>query len=245
MRRKSGHRGFAEAFVVGGGSPRLEKIDALIDWSGVDGLLSPIYASETGRPAYSVLSQLKVALLQQWYGLGDPAMEEALGDRLSFRRFAGLSLDKAVPDHTTIWRFRQELVRSGLAQGVLAEVNRQLQVKGMVVKAGTLIDATVVSAAAAEPTKQKGGGRSKADPDAAWTKQANGKASFGYKLHVAVDQGTGLVRGARVTPANVNEITIGPQLVQGDEGAVWADKAYVGPTMRAALTACGARDRVQ
>jgi IS5 family transposase len=244
MRRKHGQLGFAEAFVVGGGSPRLERIDALLDWAAVERLLEPIYASPTGRPAYPVLSLLKVMLLQQWYGLGDPAMEEALGDRLSFRRFAGLPLDAAVPDHSTLCRFRNELVRRGLAEAVFAEVGRQLQGQGLVVKAGTLIDATLIAAAAAEPAKQKGGGRSKADPDAAWAKQG-AKTRFGYKLHVAVDQGSGLVRAARLTPANVNEITIGPELVQGDEGAVWADKAYVGPSMRAAIRAASARDRVQ
>lgn len=244
MRREPGRRGFAEALVVGGGSARLERIDGLIDWVAVEALLEPIYAASTGRPSYPVLSMLKVVLLQQWYDLGDPGMEEALGDRLSFRRFTGLSLDEAVPDHSTISRFRKELTRRALAEAVFCEVNRQLEAKGLVVKAGTLVDATLVTAAAAEPPKQKGGGRSKADPDAKWAKQ--GKAArFGYKLHVAVDQGSGIVRGARLTPANVNEITIGPELVQGDESAVWADKAYVGPTMRAAIRAAGARDRVQ
>ena len=132
----------------------------------------------------------------------------------------------------------RELVRRGLSEAVFSEVNRQLQAQGLVVKTGTLIDATLIAAAAAEPAKQKGGGRSKADPDAAWAKQG-AKARFGYKLHVAVDQGSGLVRAARLTPANVNEITVGPDLVQGDEAAVWADKAYVGPTMRAAIRAAG------
>jgi IS5 family transposase len=244
MRRKRGQLGFAEAFVVGGGSARLEKIDGLIDWSAVESLLAPIYAAPTGRPAYPVLSLLKAMLLQQWYGLGDPAMEEALGDRLSFRRFAGLPLDAPPPDHSTLCRFRQQLVRRGLAEPVFVEVNRQLEAKGLMVKTGSLIDATLIAAAAAEPPKQKGGGRSEADPDARWAKQGS-KARFGYKLHVAVDQGSGLVRGARLTPANVNEITVGPELVQGDEGAVWADKAYVGPTMRAAIRDAGARDRVQ
>jgi IS5 family transposase len=244
MRRKGCERGFAEALVVGGGSTRLERIDGLIDWGSVEALLEPIYAASTGRPAYPVLSMLKVMLLQQWYSLGDPGMEEALGDRLSFRRFTGLALDEAVPDHSTISRFRKELTRRGLAKVVFAEVNRQLEAKRLVVKVGTLVDATLVAAAAAEPPKQKGGGLSKVDPDAKWAKQGKA-ATFGYKLHVAVDRGTGLVRGARLTPANVNEITIGPELVQGDEKGVWADKAYVGPTMRAAIKAAGARDRVQ
>src|SRR5205823_1980474 len=144
-----------------------------------------------------------------------------------------------------LWRLRDELRRLGLAEGLFAEVTRQLEGKGLVVKAGTLIDATLVPAAAAEPPKQKGGGRSAADPDAAWAKRANGRAHFGYKLHAGVDAGCGIVRRARLTPANVNEITIGPELVAGDEGSVWADKAYVGPTMARAISAAGAKNRVQ
>jgi IS5 family transposase len=244
MRRAAGQAGLADALVVGGGSRRLARIDGLVDWVPLERLLAPIHAKATGRPSYPVLSLLKVVLLQHWYGLGDPAMEEALGDRLSFRRFAGLALDAAVPDHSTICRFRGTLARLGLAEAVFAEVGRQLEGLGLVLKAGTLVDATLVAAAAAEPSKQRGGGRSKADPDAAWARQG-ALARFGYKLHVAVDQGSAIVRAARLTPANVNEISIGPALVQGDEAAVWADKAYVGPTMRTAIRAAGARDRVQ
>lgn len=245
MRRERSQAGFAEALVVGGGNRRLEKVDGIVDWRPVDRLLEPIYAATSGRPAYPPLSMVKVVLLQSWYGLGDPAMEEALGDRLSFRRFAGLGLGEAVPDHSTICRFRGELVRRGLAEAVFDEINRQLTARGLIVKQGTLIDATLVDAAAAEPPKQKGGGRSAADPDAAWTKRPGGKARFGYKLHVAMDQGTQMVRAARLTPANINEVVIGHELVQGDEAAVWADKGYVGPAMRQRLKAAGIKDRVQ
>jgi transposase, IS5 family len=245
MRRCGASLGFAEALVIGGGSRRLERIERLVDWPALEGLLSPIYAAATGRPAYPVLTMLKVMLLQQWYGLGDPAMEEALGDRLSFRRFAGLALDAAVPDHSTICRFRGELTRHGLADQVFDAVARQIEAQGLVLKSGTLIDATLVAAQAAPPPKQVGGGRSAADPDAAWAKRASGTAYFGYKLHVAVDLGSRIVRAARLTPANVNEIVVGPALVLGDEASVYADKSYVGPTMREAISRAGARDRVQ
>lgn len=244
MRRERSQAGFAEAFVVGGGNRRLERVDEIVDWRPVDRLLEPIYAALTGRPAYQPLSMVKVVLLQSWYGLGDPAMEEALGDRLSFRRFVGLGLGEPVPDHSTICRFRRELVRLGLAEAVFDEINRQLTAHGLIVKQGTLIDATLVDAAAAEPRKQKGGGRSEADPDAVWTRRG-GAARFGYKLHVAVDRDTQMVRGARLTPAHVNEVVVGHDLVQGDEAAVWADKGYVGPAMRARLKAWRIKDRVQ
>jgi IS5 family transposase len=245
MRREGKPASFAEALVVGGGSRRLEAIEALIDWPSIDRLLAPIYAAPTGRSSYPVLSLLKAVLLGAWYGLGDPELEAALGDRLSFRRFCGLALDEAVPDHSTLWRFRDQLRRLGLSEAVFAAVNRQLESRGVVVKAGTLVDATLIPSAAAEPPKQKGGGLSTADRDARWAKRAKGGAHFGYKLHAGVDAGTGIVRRARLTPANVNEITIGPELVAGDEASVWADKAYVGPTMAAAVSAAGAKNRVQ
>jgi IS5 family transposase len=187
---------------------------------------------------------LKVLLLESWYGLSDPAMEEALGDRLSFRRFVGLGLDEDVPDHSTISRFRTLLAERGLAEPIFAEVARQIEARGLVVKSGTLIDATLIDAAAAEPPRQKGGGRSKADPDARWMKNSKGSARFGYKLHAAVDHGTGIVRRACVTPANVPEVEIGHDLVCGDERAVYADKAYVGPRMRERLGG-KIKDRVQ
>lgn len=246
MRRELGQGSFAEALVRGGGNARLERISGLIDWGRLEGLLSGVYSSARGRPSYGPLVLLKVLLLESWYSLSDPAMEEALGDRLSFRRFVGLGLDEDVPDHSTISRFRTLLAERGLAERIFEEVGRQIEARGLVVKSGTLIDATVIDAAAAEPPRQKGGGRSEADPDARWVKnQTQGSARFGYKLHVAVDHGTGIVRRACVTPANVPEVEIGHDLVCGDERAVYADKAYVGPRMRERLRAAGVKDRVQ
>jgi len=231
-----------DGLVVGGGNARLERIDVLIDWDALERALAPRGTARTGRPAFAALMMLKILLLQSWYGLGDPEMEEALGDRLSFRRFVGLSLGEKVPDHSTLCRFRQSV--QGHAEAVFAEVNRQLDAHGLMLRHGTLIDATLIPAAVAEPPKQKGGGRSATDPDAAWTKRG-AKATFGYKLHMAVDRDSQLVRAAQVTPANLNEVCVGHTLVQGDEAAVWADKGYVGPAMRERLQVCGIKDRVQ
>lgn len=245
MHREAGQASFAEALIWGGGNARLERISGLIDWFRLGILLEGVYASATGRPSYPPLVLLKVLLLQGWYGLGDPAMEEALGDRLSFRRFAGLGLDERVPDHSTISRFRTLLAERGLAEAVFAEVAGQLDTLGVTIKGGTLIDATVIDAAAAEPPRQKGGGRSEADPDAAWVKRPDGSARFGYKLHAAVDLGTGIVRRAAVTPANVADVDLGHELAIGDERTVYADKGYVGPRLRERLKADSIRDRVQ
>src|SRR5205809_3991007 len=140
MRRENRPASFADALVVGVGTRRLEAIDSLIDWLAVERLLEPVYAAPSGRASYPVLSLFKAVLVGAWHGLGDPELEAALGDRLSFRRFAGLALDEPVPDHATLWRFRDQLRRLGLAEAVFAEVNRQLESHGMVVKAGTLID---------------------------------------------------------------------------------------------------------
>lgn len=246
MHREAGQGSFAEALISGGYNARLERISALIDWARVEAVLAGIYGSKTGRPSYPPLVLFKVLLLQGWYGLSDPGMEEALGDRLSFRRFTGLGLEQTVPDHSTISRFRTLLVQRGLAVRLFEEVNGQIEARGLVIRSGTIIDATAIDAAAAEPPKQKGGGRSAADPDARWVKnKTTGAARFGYKLHAAIDHGTGIVRQARVTPANVPEVEIGHELVCGDEQAVYADKAYVGPRMRERLRSDRIKDRVQ
>lgn len=246
MHRDVGQPSFAEALVRGGSNARLERIEGLIDWPAVDAVLEGVYGSTTGRPSYPPLVLLKVLLLEGWYGLSDPGMEEALADRLSFRRFIGLGLEDAVPDHSTISRFRTLLTQRGLAERVFAEVSRQIEAKGVVIKSGTIIDATAIAAAAAEPPRQKGGGLSAVDPDARWMKnKTTGRARFGYKLHAAIDHGTGIIRQARLTPANVPDVEIGHELVTGDEQAVYADKAYVGPRMRQRLRLAGIKDRVQ
>lgn len=245
MRREVGQPSFAEALVRGGKNGRLDRIAGLIDWLPVERLLAGIYASATGRPAYPPLVLLKVLLLQGWYGLSDPAMEEALGDRLSFRHFVGLGLEEKIPDHSTISRFRSLLVERGLADPLFAEVTRQIEAQGLVIRTGTLIDATVFDAAATEPAKQKGGGCSAADPDARWMKRPDGTARFGYKLHAAVDLGSGIIRRAIITSANIADVDHGHDLVIGDERSVYADKGYVGPRLRERLKAAGIRNRVQ
>ena len=245
MHKRLGQASFAETLVVGGCNARLERIAGLLDWARLERLLGGVYASGTGRPSFAPVVMLRVLLLQGWYGLSDPGMEEALGDRLSFRRFAGLALDERVPDHSTISRFRTLLAERGLAEAVFTETARQLDARGVTIRQGTLIDATVIDAAATEPSRQKGGGRSEADPDATWLKRPDGSARFGYKLHAAVDLGTGIVRRAIITPANVADVDHGHDLVIGDEAAVYADKGYVGPRLRNRLVADGIRNRIQ
>ncbi len=238
--------GFAEAFMASGlgANRRLDRVSELVHWAPFERLLEALRPGDAGRPPYPGLSMFKALLLQQWYGLSDPGLEEALLDRLSFRRFCGFALDQATPDETTICRFRQSLSAAGLGVGLLEELNRQLDAKGLIVRTGTLIDATIVQAQARAPGMDaEPGAKSPADPDADWTRKG-GRSYFGYKAHVGVDQGSGLIRKAILTPARVNESEVADDLVCGDEAAVYADKAYENKHRRRRLKDRGIKDRI-
>jgi IS5 family transposase len=244
VRRELGQLSLADGLVEGGAgrNRQLERIAALVDWPAFERLLGRIYAAPVGRPSYGPLVLLRCLLLQQWYRLSDPGLEEALSDRLSFRRFVGLALADPVPDHSTLSRFRSELVRRALTERLLAELNRQLDARGLVVKSGTLIDASLVAADCRRPRKDEPReGRS--DPDASWNAMPE-KPLFGYKAHVAVDHGSGLVRQAILTPANVSDKTPFLDLVQGDEQAVFADRGYDGWWYRQELARRGIADGI-
>ena len=243
MRCETRQLSLAEALVGGGkGGRRLERIAGLLDWGALEAVLGGLRAAPTGRPGYPPLVMLRVLLLAQWYGLSDPELEEALADRLSFRRFAGLPLDGAVPDETTICRFRGELARHGLAGRLLAAVDAQLGAKGLVLRRGTLIDATLVEADA--DVRQGPDGRPVTVEREAGFARRRGRAFFGFKAHLAVDQGSGLVRRTRLTPANVNETLVGDALVIGDEDAVGAcPRAGLCPGGRQGLRQRGASRR--
>jgi transposase, IS5 family len=234
----------------------LERASSLLDWSELEKVLAPLRSGVMGAPSYPVLVLFKALLLQQWYGLSDPALEEALGDRLSFRRFCGVPLDQKMPDHTTIWRFRERLSESGLAAAAFGYITAQIEKAGLVLKQGTLMDASLVPAAVNKPAPPQGSLppdadgrpaskllRSALDPDAAWAKK-DGRRYFGYKAHVALDMGSRIVRRVALTPANVNETSCADALICGDERAVYADKAYDSKARRTALKARGIRNRI-
>ena len=245
-------RGFAEAFLPAGfgRNARLERIAVLLDWGPIEALVRRVRPGTTGRPPYRALAMVKALLLQQWYGLSDPGLEEALSDRVSFRRFCGLALEEATPDETTLCRFRLALAQAGLGEALFAEVARQLDAAGFMVKAGTLIDASLVEAAVRRPadgSSPKGQeSRSPLDPDANWTRAGKARQPFfGYKIHIGIDQGSGLIRSRRLTPAKVYESEVADDLICGDERAVYADKAYEKRARRDALRARGVKDRIQ
>jgi IS5 family transposase len=236
--------GFAEAFVKTKGisEKNLRGLEQVLNWEALERIVAPVERSPTGRPAYPILVMIKLLLLQQWYGLSDPALEEAVDDRLSFRRFAGIPLDKAVPDHATIWRFREALGQEGLGEKLFLEVNRQLEARNLFVKQGTLVDATIVEAAVNPPPYEEGQ-VSELDPDASFTRKNDG-TYFGYKGHVGVDQGSVLIRRQMVTSAGVSDALVFADVITGDESFVCADKAYGTNINRRMLEEAGIEDRL-
>lgn len=225
-----------------GANRRLQRIADQVDWPPLARCLNRLRPAKTGRPPYPPLVLFKALLLQQWYRLSDRDLEEALGDRLSFRRFCGLGLEDAVPDATTISRFRGDLAEAGVAEQIFTALNRQLEAKGLFVKAGTLIDATLVEADVKRPPREVGE-VSERDPDAGFTKRGQ-RSFFGYKAHLAVDQGSDLIRGAILTGADVGDSLAADALIFGDERAVYADKAYDALARREALAQAGIADRL-
>ena len=153
MSVRGSQAGMAEAFLHPsiGRNVRLESIAERIDWQAVERTLAKLRPGKLGAPPYPGLLMTKALLLQQWYGLSDPGLEEALLDRMSFRRFVGLAGDEPAPDHATLWRFRQALSKAGLDQAVLEAVNSQLDAQGLIVRQGTLIDASLIAAQSRPP----------------------------------------------------------------------------------------------
>ena len=248
MHRRMGSPSLAETLLPEGlgRNRRLERIDEEVDWEKFSALVEGIYSACEGRPSYPPLMMVKVLLLEQWYNLSDPQMEEALWDRISFRRFVGLGLGDDTPDYSTISRFRAELARRGLSEKLFEELVAQLDRQGLMVKEGTLMDATLVEAQVKRPPTSAGrGAKSATDPDADWSFTGGKRQShFGYKVHIGVDQDTGLVRKAVLTPAKVNESEVAEELISGDEEAVYGDKAYESKERRERLKGLGINDRI-
>ncbi len=241
--KKTGQFSFVEALApqLEVGSGRLDRLHGLVKWYRFEKLLGSLRDGGSGRPAYPALLMFKVLLLQSLYGLSDMEAEEALADRLSFRRFVGLALADAVPDHSTICRFRNLLVERGVLEKLFGELDKQLDKAGLILRRGTMLDATVIETSAARP----GDNRPSSDPDARFTRrQGKGGSSFGYKAHVGVDEGSGLIRSVVTTPANVNDTVPADQLILGDEQVVMADAAYHTHAREAALKARGIKPRL-
>jgi IS5 family transposase len=238
--------GFADAFADArlGSNRKLSEIDELIDWSVLERLVRQMRPGTQGRPPFAALAMLKALYLQPLYDLSDPGLEEALADRFSFRRFCGFSLADPTPDETTILRFRHDAARAGVLEQCFVAVNDQLAAQGLVLRQGTMMDASVIRAKLRPPSMAAGRGAVNAqEPDAGWTGRG-GKTVLGYKAHVGVDQGSGLVRRLIVTGAGVYESEVADGLICGDERAVYGDRAYPLKARRARLKSLGIKDRI-
>ena len=208
----------------------LEQMDRVVPWAELVALIEP-YAPKAGpkggRPPFAVEKLLRIHFLQQWFGLSDPAVEEALYDTPLLASFVGLDLGvDVVPDESTILRFRHLLERHQLSLQLLATVNATLTAKGLLLKSGTVVDATLI--AAPSSTKNSSGER---DPEMHQTKKGN-QWHFGMKAHIGVDADSGLVHTVIGTAANVNDVTQAGALVHGQESDVFADAGYQGVSKR-------------
>jgi IS5 family transposase len=242
--KQTGQPSFIEAWLPKGtgANAALDRLSGLVKWYRFEKLIGHLRdEGSPGRPGYPVLVLFRALLLQSLYGLSERELEEALGDRLSFKRFVGLSLEDATPDHTVLNRFRNQLVEEGLLEKLFGELDRQLENAGVILKRGTMLDATLIQAVSVPPKED----RPSNDPDARFAKrQGKSGSTFGYKAHVGVDEGSGLIRAVLTTPANVNDTTPADELIRGDEAVVWADAAYDTHARRARLKAEGKKPRI-
>jgi IS5 family transposase len=210
----------------------LEEMDQVVPWTELVGLIEPHYwgKASTGRPPFACEVMLRIHFLQQWFGLSDPAMEEALHDVPLYREFACLDVGaERMPDESTILRFRHLLESRQLAPAILNLINELLRSRGLLLKSGTAVDATLI--AAASSTKNRSGTR---DPEMHQTKKGN-QYYFGMKAHIGVDAESGLVHAVVGTAANVHDLTPVEQLLHGEETQIHADAGYTGIGKREGL----------
>jgi IS5 family transposase len=213
----------------------LDEMNLVVPWAELVALIAahaPGRSPKGGRPAFAVETMLRIHFLQQWFNLSDPAMEEALYDTPMFREFAGLDMgEDNLPDESTILRFRHMLEAHNLSEQILATVNAVLTAKGLLLKQGTVVDATLI--AAPSSTKNRDGAR---DPEMHQTKKGN-QWHFGMKAHIGVDAESGLVHTVVGTAANAHDITQAHALLHGEETDVFADAGYRGVEKREEIKA--------
>lgn len=210
----------------------LDEMNLIVPWLELVALIQPhAPLGKTGRPAFAVETMLRIHFMQQWFGLSDPAMEEALHDVPLYCQFAQLDPSMTrLPDESTILRFRHLLEMHGLSLAIMSAINATLARKGLLLKMGTVVDATLI--AAPSSTKNK---KAKRDPEMHQTKKGN-QWHFGMKAHIGVDAESGLVHSVIGTAANVHDVTQGHGLLHGQESVVFGDAGYQGADKRPEAT---------
>lgn len=240
IQRRNAEPTFVDQVTAELGGPRtsalLARLDTLIPWEELAEPLHGLYRNgeQGGRRPWPVVTMLKCVLLAKWFGLSDPQLEETLQDRLSFRRFVGLSLQDATPDETTFVRFRGRLREAGVIDTLFERALTHLDRQGLVLKEGTLVDATILEAPRG---RRRDDGVNTRDPEASFTKK-HGKTYHGYKAHIAADR-RGLITGYVYDTAKVHDSKHFAQLTakepSGGGGAVYADSAYDSRALREPL----------
>ena len=213
----------------------LEQMEQVVPWAELVALIAPYYPEgRKGRPPFSLQTMLRVHFMQQWFTLSDLAMEEAFFDTPLYREFAQLEELGRMPDESTILRFRHRLEKHKLAEQILQTVNDLLTEKGLLLKAGTAVDATIIGAPSSTKNKDK-----TRDSEMHSTQKGN-QWFFGMKAHIGVDADSGLVHTVRGTAAHVNDVTEGNSLLHGQETQGFGDAGYQGidkrPDAKAGVT---------
>ena len=249
MQRINAEPTFTDAAVTDLGGPRtiafLERCQQLVDWNGMVTTIAPLFGEQPkgGRPFWSAVTMLKCVMLQKWFNLSDPQLEEQLRDRISFRRFVGLSFNDRTPDETTLVNFRKRLREHGMASVLFEKVVETLREKGLILKEGTIVDATIVDAPMGEKlTDEHGLERHTHDAAATYTKN-HGTLRHGYKAHMATDT-RGMIIDWVFDTAKVHDSNHIDQLTANETKAVYADSAYSSKERRQRLQANGIVDKI-
>ncbi len=213
----------------------LTEMDRVVPWARLVALIEPVYPKPgNGRQPMPLESMLRLYFMQQWYALSDPAMEEALYDMESMRRFAGIELgEDAVPDETTILKFRHLLEQHRLTERLFAEVAGLLEERRLLLRNGTIVDATIIAAPSSTKNETQ-----KRDPAMSQTKKGN-TWYFGMKAHIGADAKTGLIHTVATSTAAVHDANVLPELLHGEETVVYGDKGYGSHADRALAHAAG------
>lgn len=205
----------------------LEQMDRLIPWGEWEEEIRPCYyKGERGNKPYEIELMLRLYVLQNLYTLSDEGTVAEVIDSRAFSDFCGVDSSNQIPDGDTLGRFRNLLMSNGIQEKLFAQVTGLLQERGLLLKKGTIVDSTLISAPSSTKNKEK-----KRDPEAHSTKKGN-TWHFGYKAHVGVDRDTGLVHTLKVTAANVHDVTMTAELVTGEEDTVHGDSGYLGAEKR-------------
>jgi IS5 family transposase len=207
----------------------LAEMERVVPWAKLIAVIEPAYptSGRVGRQPMGVPKMLRMYLLQQWYGLADEALEDAIYDSQALRDFVGIDLSReSVPDATTLLKFRRLLEAGELTKAMFEEINAHLQQQGLLMRAGTIVDATII--AAPSSTKNSSGER---DPEMHQAKKGN-QWHFGMKAHIGVDAESGVVHSLVTTAANVNDVTQAGALLHGEEADAFGDAGYRGVAKR-------------